>query len=206
MVGALIEVLSGERFCEYVDRHICRPLGLADTFFHAPKEKLAGRLAAYYRILPDASAEPITDRDEPYRPECMMDRGGAGMISTLGEYLRFADTLANGGMSRDGVRIIGSRTLDLMRTNRLSPEMNTDLDWLFYRGYGYGLGVRVHMDKAAAGGGNPGEYGWDGAAGTIVFIDPGKDLAAVFMEQASPNFKAYILPRLRNMIYACLEQ
>ena len=203
VVGALVEVLSGERFSEYVDRHICRPLGLVDTFFHAGEDRLSGRLAAYYRINRDGSSQAFTDRDDPYRPDCLMDRGGAGMISTLGEYLRFADTLANGGTSRDGVRIIGSRTLDLMRTNRLSPEMIPDLDWPFYRGYGYGLGVRVHMDKASCGGGNPGEYGWDGAAGTIVFIDPEKDLAAVFMEQAAPNFKAYILPRLRNMIYTC---
>ena len=205
VVGALIEVLSGERFSEYVDRHICRPLGLRDTFFHAPKELLDARLAHLYRTEgPDAGAE-ITERDKLYSMESKMDRGGAGMCSTLADYLRFADTLTQGGTSTDGVRILGSETLRIMRTNRLTPEQLPDLDWPFYIGYGYGLGVRVLLHPEIAGGGNAGEFGWDGAVGTIVFMDCDKKLTAVFMEQAAPNHKAYILPRLRNLMYAGLN-
>lgn len=204
VLGALIETLSGERFSDYVEHHICRPLGLESTFFRCTALLREERLAHFYEHSSDGTYRKLTNQDRYYEPDCRMDRGGAGLLSTLGDYLRFAETLTNGGTSADGIRLIGAHTLKLMRTNRLGKEQLEDLDWIHYQGYGYGLGFRVLLDPERAGGGNIGEFGWSGMAGTWVLMDPEKHLTAVYMEQAVPSLEPYITPRLRNMIYACL--
>lgn len=203
-LGAFVEVVSGERFSAYIEEHICRPLGLHDTFFRCDEQTREARLARFYQHQEDGSYERITDQDEHYALESRMDRGGAGLLSTLGDYLTFAQTLTDGGVSEEGVRIIGEETLRLMRTNRLNAVQRQDFDWIQYRGYGYGLGVRVMMDPAMAGGGHMGEFGWSGMAGTWVMMDPAKRLTAVYMEQVAPSLEAYITPKLRNIIYSCL--
>lgn len=204
VLGALIEVLSGERLSEYIARHITEPLGLKDTVFRCDSRTLEKRMAGFYERQADGTQRKLVKQDVYYRPECRVDRGGAGMISTLGDYLTFAQALCDGGTTRTGVRILGEETLRLMRTNRLNEVQRSDFDWTHCRGYGYGLGMRVMMDPDQAGGGNVGEFGWSGMAGTWVMMDPEKRLTAVYMEQASPSLEPYIAPRLRNMIYSCL--
>lgn len=134
----------------------------------------------------------------------MQSRSGRRWNDLLGDYLTFAQALCDGGTTRNGIRILGEETLRLMRTNRLNEVQRADFDWTHCRGYGYGLGMRVMMDPDKAGGGNVGEFGWSGMAGTWVMMDPEKRLTAVYMEQASPSLEPYIAPRLRNMIYSCL--
>ena len=194
VVGALVEKLSGERFSDYIENHICRPLGLKDTFFRCPAEVRQERLIRFYERSADGTCRALTKQD----------RGGGGLLSTLGDYLRFAETLTNGGTSADGVRLIGAAALELMKRNRLDAVKMADLDWPHYQGYGYGLGLRVMVDPARAGGGNIGEFGWSGMAGTWVLMDPDKHLSAVYMQQVSPSLEPYITPRLRNIIYSCL--
>lgn len=200
VLGAMIEVISGERLSEYIDRHICQPLGLKNTYFRCPAEVRQERLARFY----DGEHREITNQDHFYELDCRMDRGGAGLLSTLGDYLRFAETLNNGGVSSDGTRVIGEHTLELMRRNRLNPQQQQDFDWVHCWGYGYGLGFRVMVDPAKAGGGNVGEFGWSGMAGTWFMMDPEKRLSAVYMQQAAPSLEPYTAPRLRNIIYGCL--
>ncbi len=203
-LGAFIEVVSGERLSTYIEEHICRPLGLHDTYFRCDEETRSARLVRFYQRQADGSYQRITDQDRHYAPESRMDRGGAGLLSTLGDYLTFAQALTDGGISEEGIRIIGEETLRLMRTNRLNATQRQDFDWTHYLGYGYGLGVRVMMDPAIAGGGHVGEFGWSGMAGTWVMMDPVKRLTAVYMEQVAPSLEAYITPKLRNIIYSCL--
>src|SRR5690606_17333426 len=132
------------------------------------------------------------------------ESGGGGLLSTLADYSRFAQMLACGG-ELDGVRILGSKTIDLMRTNHLSPQQLADFNWPYLAGYGYGLGVRVMIDPVAAGSnGSIGEFGWCGLAGTWVMIDPEERLSAVYMQQMIPNFEEYHQPRLRAVIYGAL--
>jgi CubicO group peptidase (beta-lactamase class C family) len=111
-------------------------------------------------------------------------RGGTGLFSTMDDYFRFAQTLANGG-ELDGSRVVGRKTLELMHANRLPPTM---LPWEIMGeptpGFGFGLGSRVLLDVAASqGAGSIGEFGWAGAAKTYYWVDPAEDLVGLFMAQ-----------------------
>jgi CubicO group peptidase (beta-lactamase class C family) len=112
--------------------------------------------------------------------------------------------LACGG-ELNGTRILSKKTIELMTTNHLTETQLLDFDWPYQAGYGYGLGVRVMIDRAKGGSNSSlGEFGWCGMAGTWVIIDPKEKLSAVYMQQMFPNFEAYHQPRLRNVIYGSL--
>ncbi|MEW9052932.1 MAG: serine hydrolase domain-containing protein [Neobacillus sp.] len=203
VLAALIEVLSGMTFGEFLKKEIFEPLSMHDTFFTLPDEK-KHRLASFYHRKEDGSLHEITKMDFPYQPGVRFESGGAGLLSTLSDYSRFAYMLANDG-ELDGVRILGRKTIELMSTNHLSDEQLTCYDWDYLAGYGYGLGVRVMMNPQAGGSNSSlGEFGWSGLAGTWVLIDPKEKLSAVYMQQMLPNLEAYHQPRLRNVIYGAL--
>jgi CubicO group peptidase (beta-lactamase class C family) len=111
-------------------------------------------------------------------------RGGLGLFSTVDDYFRFAQTLANGG-ELDGSRVVGRKTLELMHANRLPPAMMPwEIMGIPTPGYGFGLGSRVLLDVAVSQGtGSIGEFGWAGAATTYYWVDPAEDLVGVFMTQ-----------------------
>lgn len=212
VLGALIEVLSDMDFESYLKKVILDPLGLADTSFFIDDVKLP-RLARQYTA-PDASAvRSVSERlDYYYRPEHAYMSGGAGLLSTLDDLSRFAAMLSMGG-TLDGVRILGRKTIDLMRRNHLTPAQTEafvaaqENGWDFMRGYGYGLGVRTMIDPVAAGSnGSIGEFGWAGAAGTWIMVDPSEGLSAAYVQQEFRNpHEGYCHPRLRNAVYALLE-
>jgi CubicO group peptidase (beta-lactamase class C family) len=203
VLGALIEVLSGKRFGQFLHDEIFDPLGMRDTFFRIPEEK-KDRLCSIYNRAEDGTLTKNTGMDRHFQPDAIFESGGGGLLSTLGDYGRFASMLACGG-AIDGVRILSRKTIELMATNHLSPLQQKDFNWPYQAGYGYGLGVRVMTDPAAGGcNGSLGEFGWCGMAGTWVLIDPKEELSAVYMQQMMPNFEAYHQPRLRAVIYGAL--
>ncbi|MGI8384284.1 serine hydrolase domain-containing protein [Robertmurraya sp. P23] len=203
ILGALVEVLSGKTFGEFLKDEIFDPLEMKDTFFKIPEGK-SDRLCSLY----DRSENGVLTKnrliDGNYQPGTMFESGGAGLLSTLDDYSRFAHMLANGG-ELDGVKILSRKTVELMSRNHLQPEHFSDYNWEYLKGYGYGLGVRVLMNPAEAGSNSSvGEFGWSGLAGTWVLIDPKEKLSAVYMQQMFPNFEAYHQPRLRSVIYGAL--
>lgn len=204
VLGALIEELSGLPFDEYLQRNLLDPLGMEDTHFIVPEEKM-GRVA--YRYTCAAGNEPVREAYENvYQRSPNYRSGGAGLSGTMDDYARFADAMCNGGYSEArGVRILSSETVRLMRTNHLSEAQMRSYNWPQLAGYGYGLGVRTMIDRAQGGllcG--QGEFGWGGAAGTYVMIDPEHDLVALFGQQSTPANEDVIQPRLSNMLYPCL--
>lgn len=203
VLGGLVEVLSGEYFGDYVRDHICEPLGMRDTGFHMEEEKLA-RLAAIYTRKPGA-VQPRTDIfQENYTLKSVCESGGAGLISSLSDYMRFASAMTRGGTSADGIRLLGRQTVDLMRKDHLG-ERRAFLNLPVLSGYSYGLGVRTLVDPAAGGvNGSVGEFGWSGMAGSYVLMDPEKELTVVYMQQLVPSMEEEIHPRLRNIVYGCL--
>jgi CubicO group peptidase (beta-lactamase class C family) len=203
VLGALIEVLSGKTFGEFLSEEIFQPLSMNDTFFKIPDEK-KHRLCSLYVRNEEGSLLKNTRLDEQYQPGTLFESGGAGLLSTLSDYSTFAHMLANGG-ELDGVRILGRKTVELMSTNHLTSDQLSFYNWDYLAGYGYGLGVRT-MKSPPAGGSNSsiGEFGWSGLAGTWVLIDPKEKLSAVYMQQMMPNLEAYHQPRLRNVIYGSL--
>lgn len=204
VLGALIEALSGKTLGQFMQDELFDPLGMNDTFFRIPDDKRA-RLATMYIRDEAGIRTPSGIFDANYQPEATFESGGAGLLSTLADYGRFASMLALGG-ELDGNRILGSRTVELMAANQLTGQQMNDYNWPYLAGYGYGLGVRTMMDPAAAGSGaSVGEFGWSGLAGSWTMIDPKEKLAAVYMQQMLPNLEAYHQPRLRNLIYGALE-
>ncbi|WP_277678385.1 serine hydrolase domain-containing protein [Gracilibacillus dipsosauri] len=204
VLGALIEVISGKSFGEYLYTNIFEPLGMKDTFFQIPKEK-KHRLATLYDRLEDGTLVPNNALDRDSEPIAVFESGGAGLHSTLNDYQRFAHCLATGGTA-NGIHILSQNTIQLLAQNHLLDSQLPDLGWNYENGYGYGLGVRVMMDQVIGGSNSSlGEFGWSGLAGTYVFIDPKKKLSAVYMQQMLPNLEFYHQPRIRNVIYGAIH-
>jgi CubicO group peptidase (beta-lactamase class C family) len=133
------------------------------------------------------------------------ESGGAALISNVPDYARFADAMANGGVGETGKSILLPNTIDLMRENRVGNLMETDCTWPQLAGYGYGFGVRTLISRGAAGSlSSLGEFGWDGAKGVYVVIDPSRKLSLTYAEHRGGD-KYLVQPRLRNLAYACLD-
>ena len=180
VLGYLVEVVSGMPFDEFLRKRIFEPLGMVDTAFYVPAEKVSRLVTLYGGGLWPISVERMGD----YTQQPEWSSGGGGLVGTGGDYLRFCQMLLNGG-ELDGERLLGPRTVAYMTANHLSPEI------LAYKrtpapgpGYGFGLGVQVLLDPVTAGRpGSVGEFGWSGAAYTHYWIDPVEDLVAVKMTQ-----------------------
>ena len=175
--GYLVEQLSGQPFAEFLQERIFDPLGMVDTAFYVPEDKLS-RVALIYGEGDDGGLEPFdmgpTRTSLPAGPS-----GGGGLWGTADDYLRFTQMLLNGG-ELDGVRLLAPRTVELMRTNFLSPDALPTMR----PGQGFGLDFATVHDPATAG--EPyrkGSYYWGGAAGTWFWIDPATDLTFVGMIQ-----------------------
>ncbi|MDL4843060.1 serine hydrolase domain-containing protein [Aquibacillus rhizosphaerae] len=204
VLGALIEVITGKTFGEFLKEEIFIPLSMEDTFFKIPEDKKE-RLCSIYDRAEDGTMTKNTKIDSSSEPMAVFESGGAGLLSTLHDYSRFAHMLAMGG-TLDGVRILSKKTIELMASNHLSDALLPDVFWNYENGYGYGLGVRVMINRQVGGSNSSvGEFGWSGLAGTYVFIDPKEELSVVYMQQMLPNFEAYHQPRIRNVVYGALN-
>lgn len=213
IVAYLTEVISGQQYDEYLVEHIFEPLGMTDTGFHVPPEKM-DRFAANYRRNFEGE-EHLTLVDAPgdestYAKPKTYFSGAGGLVSTANDYLRFCHMLVGDG-ELDGVRIIGQRTLDYMTTNHLpnNGDMASMGQATFTEtsvaGIGFGLGFAVLMDPETANIiGSPGEYYWGGAASTAFFISPDDELAMIFLTQLMPSGTYPFRRQLRQTIYQCL--
>lgn len=220
VLAAVVEVVSGQKFRDYMQAHLFDPLGMADSCYH--NEAVQDRMASLYRY--DVAAETDTVKLQAgaaagqqgnavktsksntlvFGPE--YDSGGAGITTTVADYAKFCAALAGGGLGCNGERILSAGTVALMKENQLSELQQKDFTWPQYRGYGYGLGVRTLISKAASGStGNLGEFGWGGAAGGAVFIDTSCNLAMFYAHHMLNPQEEYYLPRVRNVLYRCLD-
>lgn len=208
--GYLVQVLSGMQLDDYFTQHIFSPLGMQDTFFTVPANKLS-RFATCYQYQP---GDTFSLHDNPQTSHFAKQHGylsgGGGLVSTIGDYYRFAQALANGG-EWEGARIIGRKTLEFMRLNHLPngvdlPSVSSNsFSETPYEGSGFGLGFSIKTDIAKSQTiGSVGEYGWGGMAGTTFFIDPVEDLLVIFMTQLIPSSSYLIRQELRALVYAAL--
>ena len=133
------------------------------------------------------------------------DSGGAGIITTVDDYAKFAAALANSGTGLNNNRILSSATVRLMKTNQLNEAQRKTMNWRRLRGYGYGLGVRTLIDKAESGSNSSiGEIGWGGAAGATIIADTEEKVALFYAHHMLNPQEEYYQPRLRNVLYSCL--
>jgi CubicO group peptidase (beta-lactamase class C family) len=199
ILGRIIEVVSGKTLGAFLTERILAPLQMAETAFFAAKEN-AGRLAEPFANDPwtGEAVKPFDMLEQP-----AMESGGGGLVSTTMDYARFCAMLLNRG-TLDGNRIIGRKTLELMASDHLSPQVNIMGD-LVPPGHGFGLGFAVRRETGIAPfAGSVGQFFWSGAAGTFFWIDPKEDLFAVFMMQG-PGQRQYIRNLLRSAVYAAVE-
>ena len=199
ILGRIIEVVSGKTLSAFLTERILAPLQMAETAFHTGAEN-AGRLAEPFPTDP-WNGEKVALFNMLEQP--VMESGGGGLVSTTMDYARFCQMLLNGGVL-DGVRLIGRKTLELMASDHLSPNVKVDSP-LMPAGHGFGLGfaVRTHQGMAPFPG-SLGQFFWSGMAGTFFWIDPAEDMFAVFMMQG-PGQREYIRTLLRDLVYAAVE-
>ncbi len=198
----LVEVLSDQKFAEYVRQHVFEPLGMRETAWRQPDERLP-RLAAMYRAADGKLARQPDDNTRVLNfHDNKLTGGGFGLASTLDDYMRLARMLLNRG-ELDGARILKPSTVRLMSTNQLDPRI-TERDFLPSKGsvgFGFDFAVRVSQpQKPQENRGAVGEFFWDGAASTLFWVDPANHLAAVFFTQKMP-FDGTLHRDIRAAIY-----
>jgi len=210
VLGLVVQRVSGRPLDAFLTERIFAPLGMTDTSFCVPADKI-GRLGDAWSFDPKKGAE-LYDKGEKsaWARAPKLVTGGAGLVSTSADYHRFCSMLLNGGTLGD-VRILGRKTLELMTANHLPGGADlTDLSRsLFseasYAGQGFGLGFAVNLDPARAMlPGSVGEFYWGGMFSTAFSIDPAERLHWVFMTQLMPSSTYPIRRQLKSLIYAAL--
>ena len=200
VVGRLIEVWSGKPLDQYLEERIFKPLHMTDSGFYVPEEKWS-RLTTLYQRGPNGEIVRTTDEaQEGYKQKSVFLSGSGGMVSTTVDYLRFAQMLLNGGQL-DGVRILSRKTVELMSSDLLGDLPVAGGPML--PGYGFGLTVAVNRGPAkTATIGCAGEYYWEGAVASILFVDPKEQLLTVFMVQKRQG--ADISREYKRMVYQAI--
>ena len=202
IVGRLVEVLTGKTFYRFLKDEIFDPLDMPDTVF-VMNEDQQKRLARMYELDPRDFSKPAIISDMRTQPKgnSLMESGGGGLNSTLHDYCHFAQGLVCG---YNGYRLLGRKTLEMMHTNQLQSEVLAQFN-RFMPGYGYGCGVRTLMDRGAAHtSASLGEFGWGGAAGTYLDIDPVENLSIVYMQHMMPGNNRHTEQLLRASVYGAL--
>jgi CubicO group peptidase (beta-lactamase class C family) len=202
VLGAVVEKVSGQRLGQYLARNVWQPLGMRDATF-APSEAQRDRLARPFADDPlTGKPQAIKLLDTPTKFDC----GGACAFATVGDYLRFAQMLLNGG-ELDGQRILGPRTVHHMISNHLGPEIKNNVANVepHRGGFSFGLGVAVRTSEGLSSvPGNPGEFTWNGAYGTQFFCDPKERLVVVVGTAAPGEIRKYYREQVQDIVYGAI--
>ena len=220
VLAGVVEVISGKKFRSYVKENIFEPLGMNESYYC--NEGVRDKMAEQYKYVNTKESDLVKLQSETdnksignvvnvgkaneHAFSTEHDSGGAGITTSVGDYSKLASALANFGLGASGERILSKGTVELLRTNQLNnPELLKNFNWSQLKGYGYGLGVRTLTDKAKSGStGNIGEFGWGGAAGATVLVDPDIGLSVFYTHHMLNPHEEYYQPRLRNVAYNCI--
>jgi len=200
ILGAVIEVASGQTLADFIRDRILEPLDMRDTHFYLPPDK-RGRLATVYGLRGSLSRAPDgpgmqTQGEYVDGPRASFS-GGAGLLSTARDYSRFLQMLLNGG-ELGGERLLSPTTVDLMTVNHVG-------DLFGGSEMGFGLGFSVRLDVGAGGQhGSVGEYGWGGAYHSTYWVDPVEDLVVVYLTQVIPAAGLDDQARVRALVYSSI--
>lgn len=223
VLACVVEEVSGERFQDYVKCHVFEPLGMKDTYYH--NHNIRSQMAEQYNLVESNNRDLVerqaNTQDALPSDACVQnigkenslvfgpdyDSGGAGIITSVRDYAKFCNALANRGLGSTGERILLPETIALMRQEQLTHAQRESFDWPHLKGYSYGLGVRTMIDKGLSGStGNLGEFGWGGAAGASVLIDADEGLAMFYAHHMLNPQEWYYQPRIRNILYDCMKK
>lgn len=208
ILGAVIEVVSGQKLSEFLKKNIFEPLEMNDTAFYVPQEKLC-RLSNVYKCVnnklelftsPNLGIQPFMDHTPSF------ESGGAGLCSTIDDYMKFASMLCNKGVY-NGVRILQEKTVDFISRGKLSPLLQQKFDQKMEHllGYSYSNLMRIAQEpgycKAIT---EKGEFGWDGWLGPYMSVDLKNNLTIVMLMQKTDAGTWELTRRVKNIIYTSL--
>jgi len=203
ILGVVIEKVSGKSLDEFITSRILTPLGMKDTHFYLPQNKV-NRLASVYSAYADKPLERSPAPGAMIGQGAYVDgprksfSGGAGLLSTASDYAKFLQMMLNKG-TYNGARILAPGTVELMTVNHLGDIPYTS------PGVGFGLGFSVCEDLGDRGvPGSAGEFGWGGAYGSTYWVDPKEDLVVVYFKQLTPTNSIDDQAKLRTLIYQAL--
>jgi CubicO group peptidase (beta-lactamase class C family) len=198
VLGRIVEIVEGARLSEVLHERLLGPLGMVDTAFYTPSNKVQRRADPFSFNFMTAAGVDAGDVTSPPK----FESGGGGLLSTLADYTRFVAMLSGGG-ALDGVRILGPQTLAFMASDHLGPGVRKD-HFLLWPGHGFGLGFAVRTDPGRAPtAGSVGEFFWGGMMGTAFWVSPRDSLFAIIMVQ-TPENRAYFRELFRNLVTAAI--
>lgn len=203
VLGRIVEAISGMPLSEFLQQRLFAPLGMKDSAFLVPADKV-GRLAQPFAVdAATSTAIKLLDVTVPQKN----DAGGAGSVGTAADYARFLQMLINGG-ELDGVRLLSPVTVRYMASDHLGPETKFSGVTTLPGGTGFGLGFAVRNETGRFEViGNAGEYFWAGAAGTGFYVDPKDEIICVWMTQGQPGMaRRYDRYLFKQMVYQAIVQ
>ena len=206
VLGGVVELISGMKLGDYMKKNIFDPLGMKDTTFEIGKHNYE-RIATQYEY--DSVGRCAVEVLKDSNIMCFgseYQSGGAGLLSTVDDFVLLTDALANGGVGKNGARILSRAAVDLLCSASLTEAQSVSFEVSHNAGYDYGLGVRVMRDPAKAGSLAPkGVFGWDGKKMCLSVSDPENKLA-IFHAEEIDGMNPILIPRLMNVIYSCLDE
>ncbi len=196
VLGRLVEIWAGQPFEVFLEERIFRPLRMTDTMFWAASPDHRARLTTVYGPAGGGGLVQVETETLPFTERPTLIEGAVGLLSTVPDYVRFAQMLLNKG-ELDGVRLLSAQTVEMMTVNGLSDTVQKTRGGLT----GWGLAnVQVLLNSTADDPASKGEYGWDGTAGTIFWVSPGKEMVTVLMTQSSPSNPDQIRQRFKAIV------
>lgn len=212
VLACIIQQVSGMSFGEFLQKRIFGPLGMVDTKHGCPPEKV-GRLAAAYEWK-DGRLQRDERRTTIFNTPAVFEEGGAGLLSTLPDYVRFTRMLLGRG-ELDGVRVLSRHAAEMFSHNMLTGGRTMGEAYMPGRnvgtrsdGDGQSICVGVTLDagkKRVAG--SPGDFYWSGAMMSQFWVDPAEDMTVVFMTQVSASPHHFRIPRvLRALVYGAMTE
>lgn len=208
VMGAVIEKVSGMKFSEFLKKEIFDPLEMNDTGFYIPAQKYDRLAQIYYYDEAEKKSKVFNDFHlllTDYKKPPAFESGGAGLVSTLDDYIKFTSMLLGKG-EYNGKRILGRKTVEYMTSDQLTEWQKPALYYGATKGYGYGNYLRVLTDKAAAyTNASLGEYGWDGWTGDYVTISPEDNMIFLYFIQRCGAGCNETTRKLRQIVYGALK-
>lgn len=208
VLGAVIEIVSGMRFGDFLRQRIFEPLGMNDTGFFVPREK-QGRLAKVYRDIGKGLEEfhfPHLGISNDMKTPPAFESGGAGLVSTIDDYARFAQMLLQKG-SFGNVTLLSPQTVTFMSQAHLAPSLDPYVrQWESLAGCSYANLMRIMKDPGAAISiSRAGEFGWDGWLGAYMTVDPADDMILLLMYQKTDTGTTAYTRKIRNVVFSALD-
>ena len=208
VLAAVIEVVTGMKFSNYLKTVFFDPLGLKNIGFHPTDEQLS-RFASLFEYHAGTQTCKVVPLANQFMLTPDYDSGGAGLFSTVDDYMAIISAVACGGTAPNGYRLLDEKCIPLMQENHLPPRALDHFVTTLLYGYGFGLCGRVHINPAMGWSLSPkGEFGWDGAASAFSMIDPQNRIALYLGTHvfAGPYLYQTVHPEIRNMIYRILAK